>query len=272
MPEPSGFQERIPRRLRPRAALILGSRIGRLMLRGAGELVRVQIFDRSMTLAAQSFTSIFPLLIMLTAVLGPASRARIADMLQLPDSSERLLREALSGSHSNAFGLVGCLFVIFSATGLSRALVRSYRAVWELEQKAATARQIGTVLALVVYLLFARLLGWVVSLLPGAPVVGVLATFVADCALAILLPWLLLGTGAPRGPLLIAAGAFGLMMIAVRSAGAIYLPRALESSTDRYGTIGLAFTFIGWLYVLSFCLLLSAVIGRMVTADPADER
>ena len=70
--------------------------------------------------------------------------------------------------------------------------------------------------------------------------------------------------------------AFGLMMVAVRGAGTIYLPRALQSSTDKDGTIGLAFTYIGWLYVLSFCLLLSAVIGGMIsnefTAGRADER
>ena len=280
MPEPTGLEDRVPRWLRPRAALVLGSRLGKLLLHGAGELVRVQIFDRSMTLAAQSFTSIFPLLIMLAALLGPARRAWLTDLLRLPDTSERLLQEALSGSRSNAFGLVGGLIVIFSATGLSRALVRSYRSVWRLDQAAAaSARQIGTVLALVSFLLFARVLGWVAALLPAPRASGVLVTLIADCALAILLPWLLLGAQAPRGPLLAGGLVFGLMMIAVRAAGTVYLPRALQSSSDRYGTIGLAFTFIGWLYVLSFCLLLSAVIGRMITAgppeaitaDPADE-
>jgi membrane protein len=273
MPEPTGLETRVPRWLRPRAALILGSRLGTLLLSGAGELVRVQIFDRSMTLAAQSFTSIFPLLIMLAALLGPARRAWLTDLLHLPDSSERLLQEALSGSRSNAFGVVGALIVVFSATGLSRALVRSYRAVWRLEQgAAASTRQIGTVLALVTFVLFARLLNGLVSALPAPRVAGVLVALIADAALAVLLPWLLLGDQAPRGPLLAGGVVFGLMMIAVRAAGAIYLPRALQSSTDRYGTIGLAFTFIGWLYVLSFALLLSAVVGRMLTAGPADER
>ncbi|BCY11371.1 YhjD/YihY/BrkB family envelope integrity protein [Actinoplanes sp. L3-i22] len=281
MPEPAGPLDRIPLWLRPRAALILGSRLGRVLLHGAGELVRVQIFDRSMTLAAQSFTSIFPLLIMLAALLGPAYRERLTRLLQLPDTSEQLVQTALSGSRSNAFGVVGCLIVILSATGLSRALVRSYRAVWTVERgpagAAATGRQIGTVLALVGFLLFARLLGWVASLLPLPNVTGVVVKLVADVALAVLLPWLLLGAGAPRGPLLAGGVAFGLMMVAVRAGGAIYLPRALQSSTDRYGTIGLAFSYLGWLYVLSFCLLLSAVIGGMVTGGrftdgPADGR
>ncbi|WP_189333677.1 YhjD/YihY/BrkB family envelope integrity protein [Actinoplanes ianthinogenes] len=280
MPEPTEWDARIPRWLRPRAALWLGTRVGKLTLTGLGELVRVQIFDRAMTLAAQSFTSIFPLLIMLAALIGPHYRERLAGVLHLPDSSERLLQDAIGGSHSNAFGVAGCLIVLLSATGLSRALVRSYLVVWPVEQKpagaAATGRQIGTVVVLVVFLLFARVLTWLASLLPAPNVSGVLVAFVADCALAILLPWLLLGRRAPKGPLLAGGVVFGLMMIAVRGAGAIYLPRALQSSADKYGTIGLAFTYIGWLYVLSFCLLLAAIVGGLIsreflTAAPADE-
>ncbi|MCW2141250.1 YhjD/YihY/BrkB family envelope integrity protein [Actinoplanes cyaneus] len=276
MPEPGGPLARIPERLRPRAALILGSRLGRLLLHGAGELVRVQIFDRAMTLAAQSFTSIFPLLIMLAALLGPGYRARFSDLMRLPEASQRLLQEALGGSRNNAFGVVGCLIVILSATGLSRALVRSYLVVWTIAQKpagaAATGRQVGTVVVLVLFLLCARTLSWLASLLPAPHVTGVLVALVADTVLAVLLPWLLLGSRAPRRPLIAGAAAFGLMMMAVRAGGAVYLPRALQSSTDRYGTIGLAFTYIGWLYVLSFCLLLAAVVGALVTGGPADER
>lgn len=274
VPEPAGLVDRIPRWLRPRAALVLGSRAGKLALHGVGELVRVQIFDRSMTLAAQSFTSIFPMLIMLLALLGPAYRTRLAEVIRLPAGSERLLQAALSGSRSNAFGVVGCLIVILSATGLSRALIRSYQAVWALDQKpagaAATGRQIATVVTLVIFLLFARMLGWLASLLPAPHVSGVLVSLIADVTLAILLPWLLLGVRAPRRPMIVGGVAFGLMMIAVRAGGAIYLPRSLQSSTDRYGTIGLAFTYIGWLYILSFCLLLSAIVGATLTAARAD--
>jgi len=40
---------------------------------------------------------------------------------------------------------------------------------------------------------------------------------------------------------------------------------------DTYGTIGLAFTYLGWLYVVSCCLLLSTVLGR-VFGDALDRR
>jgi hypothetical protein len=43
--------------------------------------------------------------------------------------------------------------------------------------------------------------------------------------------------------------------------------RALQVSSDRYGTIGVAFTYIGWLYVLAFCLLTAAVVGQAIVQD-----
>ncbi|WP_246606002.1 YihY/virulence factor BrkB family protein [Paractinoplanes toevensis] len=248
--------------------------MGRPLMRGVGELLRVQIFDRSMTLAAQAFTSIFPLLIMLSALGGTEYRDRLSDLMTLPDASEQLLHQAVSGSRSNAFGLVGCLIVVLSATGLSRAMIRAYRDVWSIKTRpagpAATAGQVGAVLALVVFVFAARLLGWLAGMLPAPRLGQAVAYLLADCATAILVPWLLLGKRAPRAPLLFGGAAFGLIMLAVRAAGSVYLPRALQSSADRYGTIGLAFTFVGWLYVLSFCLLLSAVVGGVLAGLRSD--
>jgi membrane protein len=284
-PSPRRVLDAVPSRWRPRAALILGHRVGQAVLRTAGELVRVQIFDRSMTLAAQAFTSIFPLVIMIGALSGSRARERLTDLVRLPADSTRLVQEALSGSRSGAFGVLGSLIVVLSATGLARALARSYRATWSVPGRrngpAATAWQIGTVLLVVLFLVGVRLLTHLADLLPAPGLAGAVVTLLADCGLAVALPRILLGPGVPRDRLLLGGLLFGLMMLAVRAAGAIYLPRALESSTERYGTIGLAFTYIGWLYVLSFCLLLSAILAGVVAdlrprwlvrSDPADGR
>ncbi len=56
-------------------------------------------------------------------------------------------------------------------------------------------------------------------------------------------------------------------MVAVRPASAIWLPRALETSADRYGAIGVAFTYLAWLYVAAFCFLATAVVGQVVATD-----
>lgn len=272
-PSSDGVLDAVPRRLPPHAARIFGTRIGAPLLHIAGELVRVQIFDRAMTLAAQAFTSVFPILIMLGALFGARVRSWFVGELQISDSTVRLLEQTLGGRHSNTFGVVAGVIVVLSATGLSRALLRAYAAVWSVRVRssgpAAAGRQIVAVLVLVFCIVGGRMLGGVATGFPAPRVAEAVTTLLTDCFLAALLPWILLGPVVSRYRLLAAGGVFGLMMLGVRAAGAVYLPRALQSSSDRYGTLGLAFTYIGWLYVLSFCLLCSAVLGRALTDTTA---
>ena len=53
----------------------------------------------------------------------------------------------------------------------------------------------------------------------------------------------------------------------MRPASAFWLPRALETSADRYGAIGVAFTYLAWLYVAALCFIATAVIGQVVATD-----
>jgi membrane protein len=85
--------------------------------------------------------------------------------------------------------------------------------------------------------------------------------------LAVSVPWLLMAGRIPARQLAPGAIIFALMMLVVRPASTIYLSFALESSADRYGPIGVAFTYLTWLYVISFTMLLSAVIGQVVASD-----
>jgi membrane protein len=60
---------------------------------------------------------------------------------------------------------------------------------------------------------------------------------------------------------------FATLMATVRPATALWLPRALEASADRYGSIGVAFTYLTWLYVASFCFMATAVLGQVIASD-----
>ncbi|HYN96550.1 MAG TPA: YhjD/YihY/BrkB family envelope integrity protein [Pilimelia sp.] len=268
--DPPGLSA-VPARLRPRAAPLLGHRIGQLLLHTVRELLRVQIFDRSMTLAAQAFTSVFPILIMLGALFGQRIRASLADTVHLPEATQHLFQEALRSSGMNSFGALGCLIVLLSATGLARALTRAYAAVWEVRGTphgpAALWRWLVTVLALVLLMVGTRAIGATTAGLPLPHVLTGAILFVADCGLTVLVPRLLLGRCVPLRKLLAGGCAYALFMLALRPAGGLYLPRSLRVSEERYGTIGLAFTYISWLYVLSFALLVSAVVGRVLNDD-----
>jgi membrane protein len=242
-----------------------------LLVRVGAGLVRVQIFDRAMTVAAQAFTSIFPVLILLSLILGIRQRGRLASLARLPEESRWILVDALGERGFSAFGAAGTIVVLVSATSLARALARTYAAIWEVPRLpgglAAAWRWFATALMLPVFLAGTRVLVGLVGELPLSRVSSAAVNLVADCLVAVLLPWLVL-SGAVSARLLVPGGClFGVTMLAVRPAGTVYLPRALEVSADRYGTIGLAFTYIGWLYVLSFCLVAAAVLGREFAED-----
>jgi membrane protein len=88
-----------------------------------------------------------------------------------------------------------------------------------------------------------------------------------DLAIAVFVPWLLLSGAVRLRTLVPGALIFGLVMLGVRPASAVWLPHALEVSADRYGSIGVAFTYLAWLYVVAFCVLLTAVLGQVIAED-----
>jgi membrane protein len=184
-----------------------------------------------------------------------------------------VIDDALSRGGMGAFGVVGSLVVLISSTGLARAMGRAYAAVWSVYQMPggprASWRWLVIVMTLALFAVGSRLLGWFASELPLRGPVSALLLLAMDCSIGVLMPWLLLGTAVPTRMLLPGSILFGLAMLFVRPAGAVYLPRALQTSADRYGTIGVAFTYIGWLYVVAFCVMLAAVVGQVIANDEA---
>jgi membrane protein len=109
----------------------------RIATRTASGLQEIEPFDRAMTLAAQTFTSVFPLIIAVAALLPAGSQSlsdRLSDGLGLPDSSRAALELVLPAQPQTrgAFGVLGVVIVVFSATSLSRALARMYAKVWQV--------------------------------------------------------------------------------------------------------------------------------------------
>ena len=79
-----------------------------------------------MTLAAEVFTAVFPLLILAAVWLGSQRSDDIAKSIDMPSESRQVVQDAVSGSGASAFGVVGALWVLISATSLSRALTRAF--------------------------------------------------------------------------------------------------------------------------------------------------
>jgi membrane protein len=233
--------------------------------------MRIELFDRSMTIAAQFFTSVFPTLIMLATWVGGGSN-EIAEAMGIPQQTRSVLDEALDNNSGSAtFGIVGTLIVLASATSLSRALTRAFSAIWGLPrpktQLTYAWRWVAVVLALALALVTARALTRYLSDVPPPTVWQLAASLVFDLAIGVFVPWILLAGELSTRRLVPGAAIFGIVMLFVRPASTVWLPRALDASADRYGSIGVAFTYLAWLYVVAFCFLAASVMGQVVTTD-----
>lgn len=262
---------RLPPRPRRWVAWLLSQWPGRILIRSAATSIRIEVFDRSMTIAAQFFTSVFPILIVLATWVGASDTDRFADAVNMPAQSQAVLDDAVQGSTGATFGVIGALLVLVSATSLSRALTRTFAAIWELPRPKSRLvlawRWVAVVMALALSIVIVHALSDFAADLPPQDVWQLGVAVASDLAITVFVPWLLLAGAV--GPRLLVPGAvlFALAMLLVRPASNVYLPHALEVSADRYGSIGVAFTYLAWLYVVSFVLLVTAVVGQAIATD-----
>jgi len=244
---------------------------GRIVLRTLATSVRIEVFDRSMTIAAQFFTSVFPLVILASVWLGSDETRHLADTLGMPEGSQAVLGDALEGS-SASFGAIGALIVLVSATSLSRALTRAYSAIWGLPRPKSRLRQawrwVVVVVGMASSLVVVRVVTVIAEQVPPPHIWKIVLSVACDTVIMLLVPWLLLSGALPVRVLLPGALIYGLAMLIGRPASAVYLPRALDASADLYGSIGVAFTYLAWLYVVSFGVLVTAMLGQVISTDP----
>jgi membrane protein len=261
---------RLPPGMRTRVSWVFAQWPGRVLVGIAAKSIRIELFDRSMTIAAQFFTSVFPILIILGSWVGWDDNT-FTDVL--PDELQEVLDGAIGNqSESATFGIIGALIVLGSATSLSRALTRAFAATWDLPRPhirlTSAWRWVAVVLALALALVMTRTLSQFIRDLTPPTLWEIVAAVTLDVLLAVFVPWMLLSGQVPVRCLLPGAVFFGLLMLVVRPAAGAWLPRALEVSADRYGAIGVAFTYLAWLYVLSFCFLAASVVGQVIATDP----
>ncbi|HSK27625.1 MAG TPA: YhjD/YihY/BrkB family envelope integrity protein [Jiangellales bacterium] len=270
----TAWSDRLPPRLRPLAARLERTRLGTLVSRTATGLVRIEPFDRAMTLAAQAFTSVLPVVIVI-AVLRPGRPDEIGDtvaqQLGLPPTSRQVLVESLpeAAEASASFGVIGVLVVVVSATSFSRALERMYARIWDVARPGIRGawRWLAVLVAVVLALVVIRFTQSVLAELPYSVLWRTTRTILVWAVVWTLAPWLLM-RGQVAARLLVAGGVVtGVGMGLLGLVGAVYLPIALTSSAQQFGALGVAFTYIGWLFVVSMVVVVGAVLGHAAARD-----
>ncbi|HZB47778.1 MAG TPA: hypothetical protein VE547_01680 [Mycobacteriales bacterium] len=268
---------RVPARARSLFERYATSWPGRILEDTVRTLVKINVFDRAMTLAAQAFTSVFPLLI-LVAVLRPRRSGNelgegLAESLGLDAAASAALEAALpaASTAASSFGLIGIVVTLLSATSFSRALVRLYAGIWDVPRPPGLRglwRLVATLLGLVLLIFLLTSVRRVLQDVPASAVPEAVVACLLGALIWTWVPWFLLAGRVPVRMLLPSGVLMGAAMVVLSLAGRIYLPRALSSATRQYGALGISFTYVSWLFVLMLALVTTAVTGAVVARDP----
>jgi membrane protein len=232
----------------------------------------MQGIDRAVVLASQAFTALIPLLLLVSAW-SPADDRDVVSggiirRFQLSGGAADAVRQLFAHTGGGATGVFSVFLLFFAGVSLARRMQRMYLQAWRLEAATGPRRALNaafglTVLVLGIALLYlARtLVGW----LPAGEVtetrLSVLVSVLGSFLLWSTVPWLLLDRRIawrrliPTGAL--AAGCASVYGVA----SSIYMPRQLESYSERFGLFGVTLALIGWLVGVALILVATTAIA-----------
>jgi membrane protein len=229
----------------------------------------------SAALTFQAFLAMFPLMLVVVSVVGyiASSGVDIADRvvaeLGLSGTGASIVTDAVSTASESrrAASIVGLVGLLWSGLALVGALQHSMNRAWGVnDESTIKARLIGLVWlgGLGVMLLATAALTTVVRWLPGPlAALGVVVAFAIDLALwlwtmrvlpRVRMAWRCLLPGA-------VVGAIGLETL--KLVGAYYVPRAVASSSELFGSLGVVFAILAWLYLFSRLFLYAGVFNAV---------
>ncbi len=244
---------------------------GRFLLRVARDLGDLGLVDRGMTIAAHVFTSVLPILIVVGALRSrfePASAAIFAEHLGFDEPTAEMLVDSLPGEAKElrATGIIGIVLLIIAATSFARALERSLRKIWHIPTIGIKLgwRWLATVAAVVVGIVIVVATRIIVTGDGPMPVIEFVAEIALWSAVWWIASWIVVDRRISLRELLPGSLLAGVGFAVAGLFGRVFLPPILADSANRFGVLGMAFTYVGWLLVLACVLLVAATVGRVV--------
>ncbi|MFC8681941.1 hypothetical protein ACFT30_10495 [Microbacterium ureisolvens] len=161
--------------------------------------------------------------------------------------------------------MVGVVILVIAATSLARALERSLRAIWHAPSVSIRfAWRWFVVIGLIMVGLAALVAMRTVLIDAGlVPLLEFAMEASVWSGLWWIACWIAVNRRVSLRKLLPGALLAGIGFAVAGQIGRVLLPRLLADAAGRFGVLGMAFTYIGWLLVLASILLISAVIGRV---------
>jgi uncharacterized BrkB/YihY/UPF0761 family membrane protein len=243
--------------------------------RCVGTFLTLQGVDRATALAAQAFTALIPLLLLVSA-LAPADRSdlvsnAIIGKFGLRGDAANSVETLFARSGDASIGVLSVVLLVFSGVSLTRRLQRMYLQAWRLDRLPGVRGSVYATVGLAALLLeigLLALLRKLVSALPFEWVLGAPISLLASLVLWTSIPWLLLDRRVTFRRLLLAGGLTAVTAGLYGVASTVYMPRAMESYSERYGLFGVTVALVGWLLCSALILVAATVVAAEVDRAP----
>jgi membrane protein len=148
---------------------------------------------------------------------------------------------------------------------------RMYLQAWRLDRRPGVRGSVNAAIGLVALLLEIALLSLLRKLVRGLPldwVLGAPLSLVASLALWTSIPWLLLDRRVPFRRLLPAGGLTAVAAGVYGVASTVYMPRTMETYSQRYGLFGVTVALVGWLLCSALILVAATVVAAEFDRAP----
>ncbi|MEV5972719.1 YhjD/YihY/BrkB family envelope integrity protein [Streptomyces sp. NPDC051921] len=244
----------------------------------ASHLISVNVFDSATRLAAQTFLTAVPLLFVVASVAPEELRdqfvASVNELFGLSGSAKDELDKALQGTGApsdelrQTFGVVSGLMVLISATACSRAMQRLCERAWSLRGASARVAAWRWVAWLAAWMVMIGLQGGLRSGFGLGLWLGLPLVVLTEVGMWWWTQHLLLAARVPWLPLLPGAVLTGVALSVATSTASLYVPRALNRSLEKYGSLGAVFTLLSWLIALCVVVTLCVTAGAVIAREP----
>ncbi len=235
----------------------------------------LQGFDRAMVIASQAFTTLIPLLIIVSALLPRGDPTAVSDALierlGLSGDAAEAVQQIFGAGDAGSIGVLSAVLLLFSSVSFTRRLQRMYQQAWRTTPVRGFQASRSAVTGLLVLVLDITLMyflrreaddlarDWVATLTISVVASALLWTFI---------PWLLLDRRLEWRRLLLGGLLTGVAVAVYGYVTALYMPMLIEAYSERYGLFGVTIALVGWLLSLTFLVVTATVVAAEVDRAP----
>ena len=232
------------------------------------------------------FLSLFPLLLLLTSILGfalhdnPGLQEQVLDsaLSRFPVLGQQLVENEQSLRGSAVAVAVGLLGGLYGSLGVAQAAQNAFNKVWAVPRGErpnpvkARLRSLLMLLIVGVGVIASTVLSGLSTVAEriggtevdaGLRVAALLASVALNVGLLTFAFWLLTARSVRTRDVLPGAVAAALIWQVLQAAGTYYLGTVLRNSTATYGLFGVVLGLLVWIYLAAFTVVLCAEVNAV---------